>query len=76
MEQLNSVTDDVEPLSHVIDLQSVMRRPPVRNAEEDALKKCPADRRFFQVPRSSPIMVTPFDIVVAIIPARYASAAS
>ena len=55
MEQLNSVpTDDVEPLSHVIDLQSVMRedRQVPGLSREDALKNAPARTdEFFKVPK-------------------------
>ena len=55
MEQLNSVpTDDVEPLTHVIDLQSVMRedRQVPGLSREDALKNAPARTdEFFKVPK-------------------------
>jgi len=55
MEQLNSVpTDDVEPLSHVIDLPSVMRedRQVPGLSREDALKNAPARTdEFFKVPK-------------------------
>ncbi|MCC6397059.1 MAG: Asp-tRNA(Asn)/Glu-tRNA(Gln) amidotransferase subunit GatC [Bacteroidetes bacterium] len=55
MEQLNSVpTDHVEPLSHVIDLQSVLRddiRVPGLSREE-ALRNAPMhDEEFFRVPK-------------------------
>ncbi len=55
MEQLNSVpTDHVEPLSHVIDLENVVRddiRSPGLSTEE-ALRNAPShDDKFFKVPK-------------------------
>lgn len=55
MEQLNSVaTDDVEPLSHVIDLENVLRddrRTPGLTRDE-ALRNAPSHTdEFFKVPK-------------------------
>lgn len=55
MEQLNSVaTDDVEPLSHVIDVTSVLRddRHVPGLSREDALRNAPSHTdEFFKVPK-------------------------
>lgn len=55
MEQLNKLeTDNVEPLSHVIDLENVLREDIVRPglSTEDALKNAPSKtEEFFKVPK-------------------------
>ncbi len=55
MEELNKLdTSNVEPLSHVIELQNVFREDKVRpsTATEDALKNAPAKTdKFFKVPK-------------------------
>ncbi len=55
MEKLNELdTSNVEPLSHVIELQNVLRDDEVRGSlpTEEALKNAPAkDEKFFKVPK-------------------------
>jgi aspartyl-tRNA(Asn)/glutamyl-tRNA(Gln) amidotransferase subunit C len=55
MEQLNTLdTSDVEPLSHVIELQNVFRQDVLRPSlpREEALKNAPAHtEEFFKVPK-------------------------
>jgi aspartyl-tRNA(Asn)/glutamyl-tRNA(Gln) amidotransferase subunit C len=55
MEKLNELdTSNIEPLSHVIELQNVLRNDTVRPSlpTEEALKNAPAkDDRFFKVPK-------------------------
>jgi aspartyl-tRNA(Asn)/glutamyl-tRNA(Gln) amidotransferase subunit C len=55
MELLNTVdTDNVEPLSHVIELQNVFREDVLRPSlpREEALKNAPArTEEFFKVPK-------------------------
>ncbi len=55
MEKLNELdTSSIEPLSHVIELQNVLRNDIVRPSlpTEEALKNAPAkDDRFFKVPK-------------------------
>ena len=55
MEQLNAVdTDNVEPLSHVLDLVDVVREDEVqqRITHEEALKNAPdTDGEYFRVPK-------------------------
>ncbi len=55
VEQLNKLnTDDVEPLSHVIELNNVFRDDVVQSSipAEEALKNAPAKNdKFFKVPK-------------------------
>ncbi len=55
MEQLNSLdTENVEPLSHVIELSNVLREDVLQPSipREEALKNAPArSDRFFKVPK-------------------------
>jgi len=55
MEKLNELdTSNVEPLSHVIELQNVFREDEVKPsvASEEALKNAPAkNENFFKVPK-------------------------
>ncbi len=55
MEKLNELdTSNVEPLSHVIDLQNVFRKDSVKTSlpTEEALKNAPAKtEQFFKVPK-------------------------
>jgi aspartyl-tRNA(Asn)/glutamyl-tRNA(Gln) amidotransferase subunit C len=55
MEKLNELdTSNVEPLSHVIELQNVMRDDVVKPSlpTEEALENAPArDEKFFRVPK-------------------------
>jgi len=55
MEKLNELdTSNIEPLSHVIELQNVLRNDNVRPSlpTEEALKNAPAkDEKFFKVPK-------------------------
>ena len=55
MEKLDSLdTDNIEPLSHVIELSNVFRSDEVKPgvSTEDALKNAPAkDEQFFKVPK-------------------------
>jgi len=55
MEKLNSLdTNNIEPLSHVIELNNVFRSDEVKPgvSTEDALKNAPAkDEQFFKVPK-------------------------
>ena len=55
MEQLNKLdTQNVEPLSHVIDLENVLREDVVRPglSTEDALRNAPSKtEKFFKVPK-------------------------
>lgn len=55
MEKLNELdTSDIEPLSHVIELQNVLREDVVRESlpTEDAVKNAPSHTdRFFKVPK-------------------------
>lgn len=55
VEQLNKLdTSEVEPLSHVIDLENVLRKDEVREglSTEEALKNAPSrTEQFFKVPK-------------------------
>ncbi|MDR9418111.1 Asp-tRNA(Asn)/Glu-tRNA(Gln) amidotransferase subunit GatC [Gracilimonas sp.] len=55
MDQLNEVdTENVEPLEHVIDLESRLRKDEAKQplSHEDALKNAPdADSDYFRVPK-------------------------
>lgn len=55
VEQLNKIdTSNIEPLSHVIDLENVLRKDEVREglSTEEALKNAPSrTEQFFKVPK-------------------------